>query len=120
MSFGVFHGDVTYKIYNSEGTFNVACELSKPMGKTEFSSTTKNRTNTVSKTRNSCLAPTLRRSEGILHYIRNETKWSKHSPIFTTVNKASVIKLGLSIASVSVYLYKVITGINVVTILSHE
>ena len=26
-------------------TFNVACELSQPMGKTEFSSTARNRTN---------------------------------------------------------------------------
>ena len=33
---------------SSDVTFNVACELSQPMGKTEFSSTAKNRTNSVS------------------------------------------------------------------------
>ena len=33
---------------NSDDTFNVACELSQPLGKTEFSSTAKNRTNYVS------------------------------------------------------------------------
>ena len=32
-------------------TFNVACELSQPMGKTEFSSTAKKRTNSVSLVR---------------------------------------------------------------------
>ena len=31
--------------------FNVVCELSQPMGKTEFSSTAKTRTNFVSKVR---------------------------------------------------------------------
>ena len=31
--------------------FNVTCELSQPMGKTEFSSTDKSRTNSVSSVR---------------------------------------------------------------------
>ena len=31
--------------------FNVACELSQPMGKTEYSSTSENRTNSVSQVR---------------------------------------------------------------------
>ena len=34
--------------------FNVACELSLPMGKTEFSSTAKKRTNSVSWVRKAC------------------------------------------------------------------
>ena len=38
----------THKIQSSDIIFNVACELSQPMGKTEFSSTAKNRTNSVS------------------------------------------------------------------------
>ena len=44
-SFGVFHSgayDVTYEI-TSDVTFNIACELSQPMGKTEFFSTAKKR-----------------------------------------------------------------------------
>ena len=40
--------DVTSEIYSSDVTFSIACELSQPMGKTEFSSTAKNRTNPVS------------------------------------------------------------------------
>ena len=40
--------DVTSEIHSSDVTFNVGCELSQPMGKTEFSSATRNRTNSVS------------------------------------------------------------------------
>ena len=36
-------------------TFNIACQLSQPMGKKEFSSTTKNSTNFVSQVRKSRL-----------------------------------------------------------------
>ena len=47
----LFHGngksDVIIEIQHSDVTFNVAYELSQPMGKTEFSSTAKNRTNSV-------------------------------------------------------------------------
>ena len=39
--------DVTSEIQSSDVTFKVACKLSQPMGKTEFSSTAKNRTNSV-------------------------------------------------------------------------
>ena len=39
--------DVTSEILN----FNIACELSQPMGKSEFSSTVKKRTNPVSQVR---------------------------------------------------------------------
>ena len=39
--------DVTSEIKNSDVTLNVACELSQPMGKTEFSSIAKNGTNSV-------------------------------------------------------------------------
>ena len=34
--------DVTSEIKCSDVTFNIACELSQPVGKTEFSSTAKN------------------------------------------------------------------------------
>ena len=53
-SFGVFHGsecDVASENYNSDVTFNVACVLSQPMGKTKFSSSAKNRINSVSQVR---------------------------------------------------------------------
>ena len=40
--------DVTSEIQSSDVMFNVGCELSQPMGKTEFSSKAKNRTNSVS------------------------------------------------------------------------
>ena len=40
--------DVNSEIERSDLTFHVACELSQPMGKTEFSSTAKNRINSVS------------------------------------------------------------------------
>ena len=40
--------DVTSEIQNSDITFNAPCELSQPIGKTEFSITAKNRTNSVS------------------------------------------------------------------------
>ena len=33
--------DVTSEIYNSDVTFKVACKLSQPIGKTEFSSIAK-------------------------------------------------------------------------------
>ena len=49
--FSVFHGDVcdvTSEIQNSDVTFNIAYELSQPMGKTEFSSTAINRATSVS------------------------------------------------------------------------
>ena len=36
------------RLYTPDVIFSVLCELSQPMGKTEFSSTTKNRTNSVS------------------------------------------------------------------------
>ena len=35
--------DVTSEIKSSDVTFNITCELSQPMGKTEFSSTAENR-----------------------------------------------------------------------------
>ena len=51
-SFGVFScwykNDVTSEIYSSEVTFNIECEMSQPIGKTEFSSTAKNGINSVS------------------------------------------------------------------------
>ena len=40
--------DVTSKNKSSDVMFNVACELSQPIGKTGFSSTAKNRTKSVS------------------------------------------------------------------------
>ena len=40
--------DVTSEIETSDVMFNIACELSQPMGKTKFSSTAKNRTNSIS------------------------------------------------------------------------
>ena len=39
--------DITSEIQPSDVTFNAACELSQPMGKTQFSSTAKIRTNSV-------------------------------------------------------------------------
>ena len=39
---------VTIDFYSSDVTFNIVCELSQPMGKTEFSSTAKSRSNSVS------------------------------------------------------------------------
>ena len=46
-------------------TFRVSCdELSQPMGKTEFSSTAGNRTNSVSNVRKRCLA-TKRNKNGL-------------------------------------------------------
>ena len=44
--FGVFRGGT--KMTSSDVTFNVAFELSQPIGKTEFFSNAKNRTNSVS------------------------------------------------------------------------
>ena len=38
----------------SDITFNVACELSQPMGKTEFSRIAKNRTNSFSLGKKKC------------------------------------------------------------------
>ena len=43
--------DVTSEIQRSDVTFNVACELSSPMGKTESSTTAKHRTKSVSQVR---------------------------------------------------------------------
>ena len=37
-----------HRSLTTEVTFSITCELSQPMGETEFSSTTKNRTNSVS------------------------------------------------------------------------
>ena len=45
--FVVMQNDIIPEIWSSDITFNVACELSQPMGKTEFSSTAKNRTYSV-------------------------------------------------------------------------
>ena len=53
-SFGIFHHDacdVTNEMQSFDVTFIVACELSQPMGKTEFSSIPKSRTNSVSQVR---------------------------------------------------------------------
>ena len=53
--FGVFSwcciSDVTAEIYSSDVTFNIASDLSQPIGKTDCSSTAKNRTNSVPKVR---------------------------------------------------------------------
>ena len=49
--FGVFHGGAKVTSFlklNSDVTFNVACELSRPRGETEFSIIAKNRINSVS------------------------------------------------------------------------
>ena len=43
--------DVTSEVQNSDVTFSVACGLSQCIGKTEFSSTAKNRTSSVSQVR---------------------------------------------------------------------
>ena len=48
--------DVTSAIESYDVTFSVACELSQPTGKTEFSSTAKNITNSTSKVRNDFLS----------------------------------------------------------------
>ena len=37
-----------HDLLTTDVTFSVACELSQPIGKTQFSSTAKNRTNSVS------------------------------------------------------------------------
>ena len=48
MPFRIFSGGhingITSEIKSSDFTLNIGCELSQPMGKTEFSSTTKNKT----------------------------------------------------------------------------
>ena len=46
-SFGDFRGDATYDIKKSDVTFNVSCELSQPICKTELSSAAKISTNSV-------------------------------------------------------------------------
>ena len=57
-SLGVFCGGAKMtsllKFKVSDITFNVACELSRPMGKTEFSRIAKNRTNSVSLGKEKC------------------------------------------------------------------
>ena len=47
-SFWVFRYGALVSFETTDVTFSVSCELSQPMGKTEFSSTAKNRTNSVS------------------------------------------------------------------------
>ena len=44
-------GDIISEIQSSDITYYAACELSQPTGKTEFSSTAKNRTNFVKSLR---------------------------------------------------------------------
>ena len=46
--FGVFITAREERLYTTDVTFSVSCELSQSMGKTEFSSTAKNRINSVS------------------------------------------------------------------------
>ena len=54
-----FCSDFISEINSSDVTFNAACEMSQPMGKTEFSSTTKTKTNSISQVRESSPQTTL-------------------------------------------------------------